>query len=395
MKYVDEFRLPGAVRELAFRIKQEGVAATLMEVCGTHTMAISRAGLRPLLAPQVNLISGPGCPVCVTSDRDIDRAIAIARMPGVILATFGDMMKVPGTETSLAGAVARGARVTVVYSPLEALEIAKREPEMDVVFLGVGFETTAPTVAATVLQARRDSLLNFYVLSLHKLVPPALRALAGLEDFGVDGFILPGHVSAIIGSESYRFLADEFGIPCVITGFEPADILQAIQQLLRMRGSPSVGTEYARAVRPGGNPKALAVMREVFEPADATWRGLFDIPGSGLAFRPEFADFDAGSWEVKLPAPTPDRGCRCGDVLCGRIRPTECRLFGKSCTPDNPIGPCMVSTEGTCASYFLYSDLEQGLPGNDADRLEPRLSEPDPGSGRGEERRNPGGEGSP
>jgi len=357
MKYVDEFRLPGAVKALAARIRGHGSSGTFMEVCGTHTMAISKAGLRPLLSPKVNLISGPGCPVCVTSDRDIDRAIAVASMPGVILATFGDMMKVPGTESSLAEAAAAGAGVKVVYSPLEALELARVQPEADVVFLGVGFETTAPTVAATVLEARRRNVYNFYVLSLHKLVPPALRALCGLPDLNVDGLILPGHVSSIIGSDAYRFLADEFGIPCVVTGFEPADILQAVLQLLDMQGGePAVRTEYARAVKPGGNPKALAVMDRVFESADASWRGLFDVPGSGLALTEEFRDYDAGTWRVDLPEPAPDRGCRCGDVLCGRIRPPECGLFGRACTPDLPVGPCMVSSEGTCASYFLYTE---------------------------------------
>jgi hydrogenase expression/formation protein HypD len=356
MKYLDEFRSPGAVRGLLEKIRSQPGDLTLMEVCGTHTMAISRAGLRPLLEPGVRLISGPGCPVCVTSDTDIDRAIATASIPDVTMATFGDMIRVPGTEGSLADAVAQGAEVRVVYSPLEALELARGNPERRVVFLGVGFETTAPTVAATLLQAREQELANFYVLSFHKLVPPALRALLALDEFDVDGFILPGHVSVIIGSDAYGFVSSEFGVPCVITGFEAADILQAVYRLMVMKGEgqPAVENEYSRAVRPAGNEKALRVMGEVFEPADAEWRGLFVIPGSGLVLREEFRRFDAGSWDVELPEPARDRGCRCGEILCGRIRPPECPFFAAACTPDNPIGPCMVSSEGTCASYFLY-----------------------------------------
>jgi hydrogenase expression/formation protein HypD len=286
MRYLDEFRVPAAARELLREIRAGGGRGTFMEVCGTHTMAISKAGLRPLLAPDIDLISGPGCPVCVTADADIDRAIALANMPGVVLATFGDMMKVPGTEGSLASASARGASVEVIYSPLEALDLARSHPGKDVVFLGVGFETTAPTVAATVRQARRERLLNFYVLSFHKVVPPALRALVSLDDFRVDGFILPGHVSVIIGSDAYLFLPEEFGMPCVVTGFEATDILQAIARLMKMREQGAgLEVEYSRAVRPEGNPKALAIMDEVFEPCDAEWRGLFVIPGSGLRLR--------------------------------------------------------------------------------------------------------------
>jgi hydrogenase expression/formation protein HypD len=357
MRYLDEFRVPAAARELLREIRAGGGRGTFMEVCGTHTMAISKAGLRPLLAPDIDLISGPGCPVCVTADADIDRAIALANMPGVVLATFGDMMKVPGTEGSLASASARGASVEVIYSPLEALDLARSHPGKDVVFLGVGFETTAPTVAATVRQARRERLLNFYVLSFHKVVPPALRALVSLDDFRVDGFILPGHVSVIIGSDAYLFLPEEFGMPCVVTGFEATDILQAIARLMKMREQGAgLEVEYSRAVRPEGNPKALAIMDEVFEPCDAEWRGLFVIPGSGLRLRDEYREMDAGVWAVKLPEPGRDKGCRCGEILCGRIKPMDCPFFGGRCRPDTPVGPCMVSSEGTCASYFLYSE---------------------------------------
>jgi hydrogenase expression/formation protein HypD len=360
MKYLDEFRNPGAVLGLREKIKELPGSFTFMEVCGTHTMAISRAGLRPLLEPAVNLISGPGCPVCVTADADIDRAIAVAHMPGVVLATFGDMMRVPGSEGSLADEAAKGAQVKVVYSPLDALDIARENSGGDVVFLGVGFETTAPTVAATLLRAREEHLTNFFVLSFHKLVPPALRALASLDDFKVDGFMLPGHVSTIIGSSAYGFLAEQFGVPCVVTGFEAADILQAVYRLMKMREEGAgVEIEYSRVVHSEGNQKALAVMEEVFEPVDTEWRGLFVIPESGLALREEFRDFDAGTWKVDLPEPRREVGCRCGEILCGRIRPPECRFFAGECTPDTPIGPCMVSSEGTCASYYLYCREEE------------------------------------
>lgn len=355
MRYLDEYRSPRLLKGLLERINELPGGMTLMEVCGTHTMAISRSGLRPLLSPKVDLLSGPGCPVCVTSETDVGRAVALAELPDVILATFGDMMRVPGPRGTLSEAASRGAAVKVVYSPLDALELAKREASSNVVFLGVGFETTAPTVAGILVQARKRRVENLYVLSLHKTVPPALRALASMEGFEVDGFILPGHVSSIIGSQAYSFLPDEFGIPCVITGFEPADILEAVHELLRMRKEgPCLQTEYSRAVRPRGNEKALEVMGSVFEPQDAEWRGLGFIPGSGLRLRDEYRDFDAGAWDVEVPEPDMDTGCRCGDILCGRIRPTQCPLFARACTPETPVGPCMVSTEGTCASYYLY-----------------------------------------
>jgi hydrogenase expression/formation protein HypD len=360
MRYLDEFRSPGLLRGQLEKITNFPFAASFMEVCGTHTMAISRAGLRPLLAPKVDLVSGPGCPVCVTSQRDIGRAIALAGLEDVVLTTFGDMMRVPGPQGTLSEAASRGAAVKVVYSPLEALRMAEEDEHKRVVFLGVGFETTAPVVAATILQTKEKGVANFYVLSLHKLVPPALRALVEMEDFSIDGFILPGHVSAILGSEAYSFLAEEYDIPCAISGFEAADILQAIYRLMRMKEEgPAVSNEYSRAVRPEGNRKALAIMDSVFEPADAEWRGLGAIPGSGLELREEFRDHDAGRWEIEVPEQGGEGGCRCGDILCGKIKPPQCPLFATSCNPENPFGPCMVSTEGTCASYYLY-DYREG-----------------------------------
>ncbi|MDY6796575.1 MAG: hydrogenase formation protein HypD [Actinomycetota bacterium] len=355
MRFIDEYRSPDILRGLLDRIGDIPRPMTLMEVCGTHTMAISRSGLRPLLAPAVDLLSGPGCPVCVTSERDMGKAVAIAGIPGVVLATFGDMMRVPGAGGTLLEAASRGAAVKVVYSPLDALALAEREKDRKVVFLGVGFETTAPSVAASLLRARERGVENFYVLSLHKLVPPALRALVEMEGFGVEGFILPGHVSSIIGAGAYSFLADEYGIPGVVAGFEPADILQAIYALLGSReGKPSVDVAYSRAVKAGGNPRAIDILYRVFEPADAEWRGLSFMPASGLGIREEFREHDAGAWEVEVPEPEEDGKCRCGDILCGLIKPPQCPMFAAVCTPDNPLGPCMVSSEGTCASYYLY-----------------------------------------
>ena len=361
MRYLDEFRSPDLLRGQLEMIGEFPFAASFMEVCGTHTMAISRSGLRPLLSPRIDLVSGPGCPVCVTSQRDIDRAIAMAGMDGVVLATFGDMMRVPGSEGTLLEAASRGAAVKVVYSPLDALRMAEEKPGSKVVFLGVGFETTAPTVAAVLVRARERGVGNLYVLSLHKLVPPALRALVEMEDFSIDGFLLPGHVSAILGSQAYTFLAEEYSVPCVVAGFEAADILRAIYLLMKMKADddPAVDIEYSRAVRPEGNRKALEVMLRVFAPADADWRGIGVIPGSGLELREEFREHDAGAWPVRLPEVEMDTGCRCGDILCGKIKPTDCPLFASSCTPDDPYGPCMVSTEGTCASYYLYDYREE------------------------------------
>jgi len=360
MRYIDEYRSPHILKGQLERIREYPRDISLMEVCGTHTMAISRAGLRPLLAPSIDLVSGPGCPVCVTSEGDIARAIALADLPDVVLATFGDMMRVPGPRGTLVEAASRGAAVKVVYSPLEALTLAEKERDKKVVFLGVGFETTAPLAAAVTLRARERNLGNFYLLSLHKLIPPALRVLVSMEGFNIDGFILPGHVSVIIGSQAYSFLPEEFGIPCAIAGFEAADILQAILCLMEMREEgPAVSIAYSRAVRPRGNPKALEVMDRVFEPQDAEWRGIGVIPGSGLRLREEFRDHDAASWEVEVPPAEARTRCRCGDILCGKIKPPQCPLFAAECTPEDPVGPCMVSTEGTCASYYLY-DYREG-----------------------------------
>ncbi|MBS3956817.1 MAG: hydrogenase formation protein HypD [Clostridiales bacterium] len=332
---------------------------SIMEVCGTHTVAVAKHGLRGVMPERLRLLSGPGCPVCVTSNADIDLAIEFARQPGVIVATFGDMMKVPGSRSSLAREKADGRDVRIVYSPLDALALAGREPDRHVVFIGVGFETTIPLIAAAIERAAAADIANFSVFSAHKTVPKALRALVDDPDVAVDGFILPGHVSAIIGIEPYRFLAEEYGVASVITGFEPVDVLQGIWMLAAQlaEGRADVEIAYTRGVPAQGNPIAIAHIERVFEPSDAEWRGIGVIPGTGLSIRSSHERFDA---MVRVPVePEPPRetpGCQCGEVLRGVTLPFECRLYAKACTPEHPVGPCMVSSEGSCAAYYRYTD---------------------------------------
>lgn len=331
--------------------------ATLMEVCGTHTVAIARNGIRDLMPEGLRLASGPGCPVCVTCNRDIDTVIALARIPNVTVTTFGDMTRVPGSTSSLLAEQAAGRSVEIVYSPLDALAFAKAHPEREVVFVGVGFETTTPLVAMAIKRAKAMGLSNFTVFAAHKNMPGALELLVGDPTLELDALILPGHVSTIIGAEPYRFLAEKYGIPGVITGFEPVDVLQGIAMLVRQlhEGRAEIEIAYARGVMPEGNPVALAAIDEVFETCTATWRGLGDILGSGYRIRDEFANFDAVRRFEPDVEPTRDpKGCRCGDVLRARIAPNECPLFRTVCTPENPVGPCMVSSEGSCAAYYRY-----------------------------------------
>ena len=331
--------------------------ATLMEVCGTHTVAIARNGIRDLMPEGLRLASGPGCPVCVTCNRDIDTVIALARIPNVTITTFGDMTRVPGSTSSLLAEQAAGRSVEIVYSPLDALAFAKAHPEREVVFVGVGFETTTPLVAMAIKRAKAMGLSNFTVFAAHKNMPGALELLVGDPTLELDALILPGHVSTIIGAEPYRFLAEKYGIPGVITGFEPVDVLQGIAMLVRQlhEGRAEIEIAYARGVMPEGNPVALAAIDEVFETCTATWRGLGDILGSGYRIRDEFANFDAVRRFEPDVEPTRDpKGCRCGDVLRARIAPNECPLFRTVCTPENPVGPCMVSSEGSCAAYYRY-----------------------------------------
>ncbi len=330
-----------------------------MEVCGTHTVAIFQSGLRSLLPKSIIHLSGPGCPVCVTHESEVNAFIDLAGRDGVILATFGDLMRVPGQNgTTLKKAQADGARVQVVYSPQDALKSAKDNPNDTVVFLGVGFETTAPTIAATCMMAEQQGITNFQVLSFHKVVPPALGVLLGDPEVCIDGFVMPGHVTAIIGMEPYKVVPEVFGKSCAVAGFEPVDILQALLFLLECRrdNTPKAENLYKRVVKDQGNIRAREVLYTYFEAADALWRGIGMVPDSGLEFKAEYEAFDAkkkfGIEIVETPALP---GCKCGDVLKGKLQPNQCPLFKKACTPQNPVGPCMVSTEGSCAAYFKYN----------------------------------------
>jgi hydrogenase expression/formation protein HypD len=347
------------LRSLAARLAAEArPGLTFMEVCGTHTMSIARYGLRELLPDGLHLVSGPGCPVCVTAIGDLDRVVAIARLPEVTLATFGDLVRVPASRTSLAAERAAGTDVRVVYSPRDAVALAAREPDRQIVFAGIGFETTAPTIAASILEARERGIANFSVLSLHKTMPLPLKALLDLGETPISGFLLPGHVSVVTGTDCYEFLARDYGVAGVVAGFEPHDVLRALLMLVRQI-APAIAIEYTRAVRPEGNPVAQRLLAEVFEPADADWRGLGVIPGSGLALRAEFADLDAGRrFPVEVPPPLEPAGCRCGEVLRGVIDPAECALFGVRCTPEDPVGACMVSSEGACAARYRYRGID-------------------------------------
>jgi hydrogenase expression/formation protein HypD len=344
----------GLIDELAGRIDRD---VKLMEVCGTHTHSIHRNGIDRALPSNVRLISGPGCPVCVTGTGYMDRAMAMAEEHGVDLHTFGDLVKVPGSEgRSLADARASGASVKVVSSPTDSLRLASSTGR-PTVFLGVGFETTAPGTASTVRQARREGVGNFSVLSSMKLIPPAMYAIAGSPDLAVDGFLCPGHVSVITGTGVYRRIAEVSGLPCVVAGFELGEVLSAVAMLLRQiaEGRAEVENAYPAVVRDEGNPKARMVMEEVLAPGDDDWRGLGIIDDSGLFIRDDYAEHDARNrWPVDVPPARDDPACRCGDVLCGRIDPPECPVFGHGCTPRNPRGACMVSSEGSCAAWFRY-----------------------------------------
>lgn len=357
------FRDPMLARELIERIHTlaGSTSINLMEVCGTHTMSIGRYGFRSVMPAGVRLLSGPGCPVCVTANQDIDHAIALARLDRTVIATFGDMMRVPGSSASLASEKAAGADVRIVYSPLDALNIAEHNPDDNVIFIGVGFETTTPTIAAAILEAEERSLTNFSVFCAHKSTPAALRAIASDPKTRIDGFILPGHVSTITGLAPYDFLVRQFHTPGVVTGFEPVDILEGIERLVSMivAGTPRVENAYRRGVNNKGNPVARNMVAQVFEPCDAVWRGLGTIPDSGLRIRPRYARFDARErFDVPVERTVEPHGCRCGDVLRGRITPHGCPLFGRHCTPEHPTGPCMVSSEGSCAAYYRFREQE-------------------------------------
>ncbi len=358
MRFLSEYRDGVLAREILEEIKRISTKpARLMEVCGTHTVAIFRHGIREVLPSNIKLISGPGCPVCVTPNKHIDEAIELCRRAGVIVTTFGDMMKVPGSRSSLAAEKAAGADIRVVYSTMDALQVARDNPDREVVFFGIGFETTSPTIAAAVLRAEKEGIRNFSVVGAQKLIPEAIRALLTDDEIGINGFICPGHVSSLIGLKPYGFIAEEFRIPAVIIGFEPVDILQGIYMLIRQveEGSARVENQYNRSVPAEGNPYAMALLYKVFEVSDALWRGIGLIPGTGLKLREEYRSFDAVlKFGIKITDDREHPGCRCGEVLRGVITPLECSLYGKACRPEQPVGPCMVSVEGTCAAYYKY-----------------------------------------
>jgi len=364
MRHVEEFRDPELAQKLLKRIlNRSRKPIRLMEFCGGHTVSIFKHGIRQLLPGHIEMLSGPGCPVCVTSVADLDKAIALARLPGVIVTSFGDMLRVPGTRTSLQRAKAEGADVRVVYSTLDALDVAQANLGKTVIFVGIGFETTAPTVAAAVLQAEEEHIKNFSVLSLHKVCPPIMKTILDLGEVNLSGIICPGHVSAIIGTGVYDFIARDYGIGCVVSGFEPVDILQTVAMLVDQieNDDPKVETAYRRGVKPEGNVQALRLMDQVFEVNDADWRGIGIVPGSGLKFRQAYKRFDAeANFVIRVEPGEEARGCICGAILRGVNTPADCVLFRRACTPEHPVGPCMVSSEGSCAAYYNFGDESGG-----------------------------------
>lgn len=359
MKYIDEYRNADLAEKIIRAIRRESTKElALMEVCGTHTMSIFRHGIRSVIPDHITLLSGPGCPVCVTAQKDIDAFVTFAGSERFIVTTFGDLMKVPGSGSSLAREKAHGADVRMVYSIFDALETAKKNRDREVVFCGVGFETTIPTIAAGILAAEADEIDNFSVYAANKLTPPALAALMKTPDVKIDGFILPGHVSVITGTDAYRPTFETYDIPSVIAGFEPVDILNAVLKLVMQneRGRPALENVYTRAVSEKGNLKAWAVMDEVFERSPASWRGIGEIPLSGMEIRDKYRPFNAAAkFKIEMPDMPEPHGCSCGEILMGLKTPTDCRLYKTACTPLNPVGPCMVSSEGACAAYYRYT----------------------------------------
>ena len=361
MKYVDEFRNKKHIIRLTELIEKEATREyTFMEVCGGHTAAIHRFGIPSLLPSQISLISGPGCPVCVTAASYIDTLIALAAGEDITIALFGDLMRVPGTHLTPGDARSGGADVRVVLSAYEALEMARSNPGRKIIFSAIGFETTAPGTAVTIRKADRDGVDNFFVLSAHKVMPPAMELILGAGT-PIDGFICPGHVAVITGSSAFEFIPRRYGLACVVTGFEPTDILSSVLMLVRQvnRHKPSVEIQYRRAVSVEGNVRAQSYMSEAFEPCDVEWRGLGVIPSGGLQIRDRYRLLDAASaFPVEIPETTHANGCICGDILRGVLRPPDCALFASACTPDHPEGACMVSDEGSCNTWYKYHNHE-------------------------------------
>ncbi|MGI2335969.1 MAG: hydrogenase formation protein HypD [Dehalogenimonas sp.] len=362
MNFTQGFRDSALAQKLLENIRRKSkTPANIMEFCGGHTVAIFRYGLRELLPAHLKLLSGPGCPVCVTASADLDKVMALAAIPEVVITTFGDLIKVPASYSSLDRARAAGADVRTVYSTLDALDIARQNPDKKVVFVGIGFETTAPTIAAAILQAAAEKLPNFSVLSLHKVTPPVTKVLLDAGEVKLQGIICPGHVSAIIGADAWEFIPERYGIACAVSGFEPLDVLQCVNLIVEQieTGIPKVETAYSRAVKAEGNPIALNMLATVFEPAAANWRGIGDIPGSGLRIRPEYTPYDADKlFDIKIGRPSLEpNGCLCGEIIRAVKTPEDCKLFRKVCTPENPVGPCMVSSEGSCAAYYHFAEV--------------------------------------
>lgn len=359
MKFIDEYRKRELVDTLVTMIKKSSTRdIRLMEVCGGHTMAIQKFGIPTLLPPTIKLLSGPGCPVCVSSRRFIDQAIAYSRLEGSIITTFGDLIRVPGSTSSLEKEKANGADIRIVYSILDALNISKNNPDKKIFFLGIGFETTAPGTAIGIQTAKKEMLENFFLLSSHKIMPPAMTALIN-EGVKIDGYIAPGHVSTITGSEMYEEITTQFKVACVISGFEPVDLLKSIFMLVRQleQNDPKVEIAYTRAVTRQGNQKAKEAMNDVFELKDDWWRGLGILPKSGLKLNEKYQEFDAEKvFPVEVEKTREDKGCICGEVLKGLKTPKDCKLFKKACTPNDPVGACMVSNEGACHAYYRYSE---------------------------------------
>ncbi|MFC2007392.1 hydrogenase formation protein HypD [Chloroflexota bacterium] len=364
MRFITEYRNAELGRRLVERIHHRSEKPVrLMEFCGGHTATIIRHGLRQLMPSTIEMLSGPGCPVCVTDSTDLDKVIYLARLPDVIITTFGDMLKVPGSYSSLQQVKAEGGDIRIVYSAQDALDIARNNHLKTVVFIGVGFETTAPTIAASILQAEQEGIDNYRILCLHKLCPPVMKAILDAGEVRLSGIVCPGHVSTIIGSQPYDFIPQDYGIACVISGFEPLDVLISIDMLVAQieSGKPRVEIAYRRGVSPEGNRQALEVMYQVFEPAEASWRGVGTIPESGLKLKLEYQHFNAEqTFPIKLEPSREPKGCICGDILRGVKTPIDCKLLRGVCTPEHPVGPCMVSSEGSCYIYYLYGEGHGG-----------------------------------
>ena len=362
MKYIDEFRNRNLITKISQKIREimPPDEIKIMEVCGTHTQSFFRFGLDKLLPGNLRFISGPGCPICVSPQEYIDAAIKLTQRQDTIISTFGDMLRIPGSKSSLEKERAQGANVSIVYSVLESLEIARRNPDKKIIFLAVGFETTAPTIALSIMLAKKEKLKNLLFFSALKLIPPAMEHLIKGKRPNLSGFLCPGHVSSIIGTKAYEFIPKRYTIPCCVTGFEPLDILEGTYMLLKqiIKHKPQVANQYIRVVKRQGNLKAKKIISEVFRVANASWRGLGKIPNSGLKIKNEYSRFDA---ERAFPInnkryviSNKQKQCRCGDILKGLVSPLDCPLFSKVCQPDNPVGPCMVSSEGACNAYYKY-----------------------------------------